>query len=390
MYILLSYLFYFWILTQYFNNFLIPQNRKTTQQVLIWVLFYIAQIALSQITYFLLSFVLNCCCIIFLCYFLYEDSMTKIIFFSISGCFMGMISEIITALILEYLNYTTNEILLAGTCISKLILLLAIYIIKLLCYKHTFASSTPSLDSQICLIFITILSILTIHSTFILIPNSFRYRQYILLFSSIFLSSTNVCCFFLFQKLSFAQEDKNQKRILSALISQYQALSPEKEKEKINFQREKHNLKTQLIAIYHYAQHGQHKEIINFIENILTIPEYGLAPFSICKHLIIDTLIRSKIKVAQDNNISYTYNISVPERLPFNDVDLCILIGNALDNAFEACTAPSSENKYVLVSIKYKKGCLYCHFENSFFHQLQHSSDVFYSTKFDFSHHGFV
>ena len=54
------------------------------------------------------------------------------------------------------------------------------------------------------------------------------------------------------------------------------------------------------------------------------------------KHPILDTLISTRAKIANQENIHFTANIEFPEGLPVSDVDLCILIGNVLDNAFEA------------------------------------------------------
>ena len=249
MYILLSYLFYFLILIQYFNFFLNVKDYTINQRLLSWVTFYIIQILLSQVSLFLLSFILNCCSIILLCRLLYADPLGKIVFFSISGCFIGMITEIVTALLLQSLHYPADEIMLAGTCISKLFLLLVIYIIKLFCFNHSFGSITPSPGSLVCLTLITIFSILNIHITFSFIPETLLHRRFILFLTSLFLSSINVCCFLLFQKLSMAQKDQNLKLILSKLITQYQAFSPEREKQITNLRREKHNLKNQLVFL---------------------------------------------------------------------------------------------------------------------------------------------
>ena len=40
---------------------------------------------------------------------------------------------------------------------------------------------------------------------------------------------------------------------------------------------------------------------------------------------------------AKKTNIEFTTNIILPEALPISDVDLCIIVSNLLDNAFEAC-----------------------------------------------------
>ena len=44
----------------------------------------------------------------------------------------------------------------------------------------------------------------------------------------------------------------------------------------------------------------------------------------------------------------------LPSSLPFDDVDLCVLIGNALDNAFDAAITSNCQKPVVEISIHYK------------------------------------
>lgn len=52
---------------------------------------------------------------------------------------------------------------------------------------------------------------------------------------------------------------------------------------------------------------------------------------------VLDVLLREKIGYAQQNQIAVSCRASLPHDLPVDDMDLCIIISNALDNAIQAC-----------------------------------------------------
>lgn len=52
---------------------------------------------------------------------------------------------------------------------------------------------------------------------------------------------------------------------------------------------------------------------------------------------ILEAIINSKIIIAIDNNINVNTTIDIKEHIYINDLDLCGLLGNLLDNAIEAC-----------------------------------------------------
>ena len=58
--------------------------------------------------------------------------------------------------------------------------------------------------------------------------------------------------------------------------------------------------------------------------------------------------------------------MDVPTSLPFDEADLCIVLGNALDNAIEACLRGEVLEPYVELKIKYDVGNLIIIVENSF------------------------
>lgn len=51
----------------------------------------------------------------------------------------------------------------------------------------------------------------------------------------------------------------------------------------------------------------------------------------------LDAILNSKLSLALKGNIDINYKAEVPTELTVTDIDLCVLIGNLIDNAVEAC-----------------------------------------------------
>lgn len=57
----------------------------------------------------------------------------------------------------------------------------------------------------------------------------------------------------------------------------------------------------------------------------------------------LDIILREKTGYAKQNRIPVSCRASLPPGLPVDDMDLCIIISNALDNAIQACLKPGRD-----------------------------------------------
>ncbi len=55
-----------------------------------------------------------------------------------------------------------------------------------------------------------------------------------------------------------------------------------------------------------------------------------------CKNSIVNAVINSKYNLAMDNSIDCFFNIDIDSLIPIDDIDLCSIFANTLDNAIEA------------------------------------------------------
>lgn len=389
--ILLLYVFYFWILSHFFSCFLNNRALSHVKRACTWSAFFILQIVLVRPALSaLVTFVLNCTLITLLCCLLYQGPVRKIIFISVAGCTLGMLTEIVTAFLLQILGYSLEDMAFIGSLTSKLILLGIVHVISLFQYQQ--AHNSPSYLHCGLLLGMTASSIIIIHTLFLLNleTTSPLYRKLSTL-AIILLVFMNIAFFILYEKLSASADLYFKNLVMDRQVTYYEELRLNKDAQDTAFRREKHNFKDQLLAIRGFAMRDQCSQIIGFINELINSADFGLTATTQYNNLVLDALLGAKTNLAREHNIKYDCDISVPPDLPFSNVDICILIGNALENAFDACCREDLPfEKHIAITIKYKTDCLYCHFENSFSHKLRPSRNtLFHSTKSDFSHHGY-
>lgn len=96
----------------------------------------------------------------------------------------------------------------------------------------------------------------------------------------------------------------------------------------------------------------------------------------------IDAVLNSKLAVAKRKGIRVNAKAIVPKDLAVSEVDLCIIIGNLLDNAMEACEKePEEENRFIRVYIDILKAQLYIYVANSMTNDIKKLGKNYLTTK---------
>mgnify|MGYP000042427567 CR=1 FL=1 len=81
-------------------------------------------------------------------------------------------------------------------------------------------------------------------------------------------------------------------------------------------------------------------------------------------NLMLDAILNSKIAIAEKYSIKVKCKAEVNKDLPVSDIDLCVILGNLLDNAIESCQK-LNENKFIRIYVAIIKKQLYISIQNS-------------------------
>jgi sensor histidine kinase regulating citrate/malate metabolism len=83
-------------------------------------------------------------------------------------------------------------------------------------------------------------------------------------------------------------------------------------------------------------------------------------------HVTVDAILNSKLSLAQARKIAVDAKATVPDNFDINEVDLCVLLGNLLDNAMEATLKLTDHSaRFIRVYMDVKREQLYISVTNS-------------------------
>ena len=99
-------------------------------------------------------------------------------------------------------------------------------------------------------------------------------------------------------------------------------------------------------------------------------------------NIMVDSILNTKISIAEKNNIKVDADAVVTDRLGISDIDLCVIIGNLLDNAIEAAmTVENPEERFIRIYIAEKMDQFYIYVSNSHSGEIKKMGNRYFTTK---------
>lgn len=165
---------------------------------------------------------------------------------------------------------------------------------------------------------------------------------------------SNILTFAIFSKLTSLIAADYQKELLIQEAKLKEMYYNQLEESNKKIRMIKHDLKNRMISI---VASKDISIILNEITKIIgELDETGKNIYT--KNVIVNTILNSKISVAQKKNIKMNISVLIPQKLNIRYSDAGIIIGNLLDNAIEACEFLPCNNRWITINMQYKKGKL--------------------------------
>jgi len=134
-----------------------------------------------------------------------------------------------------------------------------------------------------------------------------------------------------------AQSDAQQKHIRQ-LLNSYEQI-----------RQISHDFKQQSDILYRLCKEKRYDELFQNLSNLSN----HHSPLLIVKtgNILLDTTLSSKKEEAMKQEIEFECNLRVQPELPYMCMDICIMLGNAIDNAIEACSRSRSDKKIIKLEL---------------------------------------
>lgn len=319
----------------------------------------------------------------------YGNAKKKLIWIVIVNL-MGMASEVIVACIFIFAKIPLTQMRILGAFISKILFLLLVRIVRL--YHDKKRKQDKRIFYWCMFFFIPLGSIFILSTIFFLCEDSHSQNASILsMISSAFILALNFLSISIYEGLSEYLEIQKQQIIFDKQIEFYKEQIDERKEADLNIKSIRHDMKNHLICILECLEQENWDYAKKYVDDLLNNPNYFKNNDGINSgNIVIDALLNHKNTVMTELRIKMITHIEIPDNLEFNDVDICVILGNCLDNAIEAVSKVEDEtNRVVRVEIVYRRGTLLIKITNPYIGKLKKDKHGnFLSTKADTENHG--
>jgi len=125
----------------------------------------------------------------------------------------------------------------------------------------------------------------------------------------------------------------------------------------------RHDIRNHITVVKELLQGGKTEQAIQYIGSMEEVAETLLFPCS-TNDPVVDILLGNKLGIASSMGIEVSCSLLLPNPCGLRDIDICIILSNALDNAIHACRNMDA-GKYIHISGRIQGDFLMVSVENS-------------------------
>ena len=179
------------------------------------------------------------------------------------------------------------------------------------------------------------------------------------------------------QNLALENEVKLQEQTIGAQKKRNELLLSHFEE----IRRQRHDIRHHLRTLGDMLQKGETDSAAEYIRSVEdSVPTY--TPERFCDNQIVSATLSYYAQQARENGITLKIHAQVPETNPnISDANLCVIFGNLLENAIEACQRMRSGSRYITLNAQVRGEVLFITMDNSYDGNLRREMDRFLSSK---------
>lgn len=390
---LISSILFLAIIKESMDIFFIKKDVSCFFSIIVWGVFCLTEIVgTTYITVPIATVFFDMVCCLFFCMILYDGRFRKKLVWAVVIELLGMLTETIVGYIFIYtdLEFNSNSTKILGSFISKTILLIILIGMKVFHYSRL-KRDIPF--TYWCIVFAIPLGSIFVLNTLFSMCEMTNDKNITIsaLLSSAFIMAVNFIVLNIYENLSDRLEITKQQIIFNKQIELCHHQIQEREESNLNIRNIKHDMQNHLVCIWEYMEKEDWQYAKKYIEDLLNCKDnFKMNSHIESGNIVIDALLNYKNHVMKKMGIEMKTHIEVPYNFRFNAADICVILGNCLDNSIEAVSKiEDTKNKIVKVEIIYRKNSLLLQISNPYTGNLKKDMDGnFVTTKPDAENHG--
>ena len=323
---------------------------------------------------------------------LFNGRMRNKLSFGVIYLVIQIICELLVTMVLVKVHNLTVtsfsvDIYAVGVIYTRILCLIVTVILARLLSRKSFFAFAASKTQLSLLIFIPLVSILTIYtlSDNMLLLNHKGYYRTLAAIIGILLANA---------ALFYVHNEINKQALLKQQLKELNAIQQMQEENLLNLDEINkeirslmHDMKHHFLILKGYISHDEKEKGLDYVENLLEdIEEKQL---TLTGNSIIDTMLSFKIRQAKEKGIELNNSLFFT-LADISAIDVALILANALDNAIEATERISDEvQKVINLSILNRGNYLKIEVTNPITQKITIQNNTIYSTKTNKDEHGF-
>lgn len=139
----------------------------------------------------------------------------------------------------------------------------------------------------------------------------------------------------------------------------------------------RHDFRHHIYALLHMEKEEQTRYLLNLQKEL-----EASAGLMFCENQAVNGLLQSYDRTCREYGIRFQTQLDLSHHIPVDDLTLCIVIGNLMENAVEACRR-LAENRFIRIQGRWVEDHLVMIVENSFNGQIRQKGETLLSSKKD-------
>lgn len=137
----------------------------------------------------------------------------------------------------------------------------------------------------------------------------------------------------------------------------------------------RHDFRHHIHALLHMDKDQQRKYLLDLNKELDTPKEQNY-----CENPAVNQVLQEYGTRCQENQIEFVASLDISAHIPIDDLTLCIVIGNLMENSMEACLK-LKENRFIHLQARWMQDHLMMLSENSYNGQIRESGGKLLSSK---------
>lgn len=370
----------------FFSTFL-EKREKTWRYICAWIFFFFYHFTIMNLhDGYMWNFLGNLIGLSIVCTIAYNAEMRTRIMMVLLAVSLGGISEVVISIIILIIQGDISGDIRLYAMMAKIVFWICVRILSLL-YKGKVESSEVGANGILFAIAFgcnIIWSIIILNIAEKTEDSMMKNGTLILVFVILVFDIIIFRLYTLYQERQNAEREKQeyayQIRIYDKEIEGRKAVMDE-------VRRTKHDMKNSMIYLQELLKQNP-DEARKFLNKYIDKDIDNRSEISKSGNLPVDALINYKNIIAKQKGIKIYLEQSIPVKLPYESSDICVVLGNLLDNALEA-VKKLEDDRTIYINISFVKKRLKIIVKNKYVGELKKNKNgYFMSEKKDIENHG--